>query len=426
MKYLFLLQLTIAFLVSNGQSIILQGKVLNDSDSTPVAFCNIYINQGSIGTHSNESGEFILKVPENASNDSLTVSSIGYGNYSQRISDLDTKTNLIIKLKQYTMLLEEVTIIASKDTLAAIIKKAISKIPQNYPRKTFYLDGFYRELVLRDSTYVRLLEAAIGIQDKGFDRTVDQLRTRVLAIRKSEDFVNYSLYSKMHDLIYGERNNLYETFKFDKIRGYNVEGFRFLESLLVKPFDFELDTIQYLDDEEIYVINYQSINKGSLQEIGKIFINAVDNGIMRFEYQYKQVNKALVEGEPILTAYGTNIIKSAIVQYRKIEDKYYLNFIQWIAPFWKAWEASNEKDERALQFYNCSFYVNAVYTKKKDFDRIKNRDAQSKEIDLYGQEHDYDPDFWNDFNVVLINPLYKKAKSDLEKEKKLEGQFDEN
>ena len=415
----------LATLTVHGQAISVKGKVTNASDTSAIAFSNIYIQQQNRGTHSNESGDFEFNIPNDAANDTLIVSAIGYRTFRIAVSDIDTTAILQVRMKQETVILDDVVVKASRDTLGALIQKAISRIPRNYPKKTFYIDGFYRELVLRASLYVRLLEAAIGIQDKGFDTTTDNLRTRVLAVRKSEDYINYSLYTKMFKLIYGEKNNLYETFKFDKIRTYNNTGFRYLQSLLNDPINFELDTIFLLNKDSIYIISYQSAFNRTLQERGKIYINMSDYGITRFEYNYVSTDPSTFKESKDM-AYRNGLIKSSIVEYRKIKEKYYLSFIKWTAPMSGAWETENEQGEHAVQYFDCAFYVNAVYTKKRDYDKIKKRDSESREVDLYAKTHEYDADFWKDYNMVLINPLYEAAKSDLEKDKKLEQQYYEN
>ena len=51
---------------------------------------------------------------------------------------------------------------------------------------------------------------------------------------------------------------------------------------------------------------------------------------------------------------------------------------------------------------------------------------EKKDVRLYEQEFDYNPDFWQNYNILLANPIQEKTKKDLEKEKALETQFKEN
>jgi hypothetical protein len=69
--------------------------------------------------------------------------------------------------------------------------------------------------------------------------------------------------------------------------------------------------------------------------------------------------------------------------------------------------------------------INKVMTDKKEYDRIKRRDLQDRELDLYVQDFNYNPVFWANYNILLLNPLMKKVENDLSKEKALEEQFKE-
>ncbi|MEM8567303.1 MAG: carboxypeptidase-like regulatory domain-containing protein [Bacteroidota bacterium] len=399
-----------------------------DKNQTPIPYANIYINEGKVGTHSNEAGEFVLKVSDPSVKDSLHVTAIGFKSAHYLLSSIDSG-RMIISLSQQVAILDNVVITPTKDSLGIIVKKAIAAIPKNYPKKKYYIDGFYRELVMRDSTYVRLLEAAVGFQDRGFDMPPDNIRARVLAVRKSEDYINYSLYTKLHKIMYGEKNNLYETFKYDQIRGFNKEGFKYLESLLSNRYEFFLDTIKILDEKKIYVINYGPIDmqwkapKGIFTK-GKIYISEKDLAIVRVDRDYIADGKKWENLKNL--AFNKTWLKKSTVVYRKIENKYYLSYIKWLSWVGGAWKTENEQGEKTTQFYNNSLYVNTIYTSKKDYDKIRKRESIERDVDLYAKEYDYDPDFWKDYNTVLINPLYKKAVKDLERNQPLDEQFENN
>jgi hypothetical protein len=45
---------------------------------------------------------------------------------------------------------------------------------------------------------------------------------------------------------------------------------------------------------------------------------------------------------------------------------------------------------------------------------------------LYEADYRYDSTFWNNYNILLMDPLLKLAQEDLEKEKTLSDQFEEH
>ncbi|MEO0554999.1 MAG: hypothetical protein AAF149_17465 [Bacteroidota bacterium] len=59
-------------------------------------------------------------------------------------------------------------------------------IPFNYTQHKYQLQGFYRELLRNDDTYVALTEAAFTMDDRGYHKGQDK-RFRLDELRKSND-----------------------------------------------------------------------------------------------------------------------------------------------------------------------------------------------------------------------------------------------
>lgn len=123
-------------------------------------------------------------------------------------------------------------------------------------------------MVVRNNSYVRLLEAAVSVQDKGFDLPYSKLKIRLDELKKSEDYIDYSFFEKVYKYIMGgDENNLYKSFDFDFIRGYNTEeNYQYLNGYYNR-FDFELDSVIQSDYGAIYVLKYYSptFHLGGLQ-----------------------------------------------------------------------------------------------------------------------------------------------------------------
>ena len=84
----------------------------------------------------------------------------------------------------------------------------------------------------------------------------------------------------------------------------------------------------------------------------------------------------------------------------------------------------DENDEvKNKQYYNLSMNIINTITDSKEYDRIKNRDDEKPDLDLYKMDFNYDEEFWKNYNILLINPLLKKAQTDLEKDDTSEEQF---
>jgi len=93
-------------LVSHGQ-ITVKGIVLDAQRNTPISNASVFLNTTSVGTVTNEQGNFSLAIPNGKYE--LVVSSIGYETNAQSISST-ASSFITIKLKLKTELMETVII----------------------------------------------------------------------------------------------------------------------------------------------------------------------------------------------------------------------------------------------------------------------------------------------------------------------------
>lgn len=218
----------------------------------------------------------------------------------------------------------------------------------------------------------------------------------------------------------GDENNLYKSFEFDGIRGYNrIEEYKLLNDIHSR-YDFELDSVIQSSEGLIYVLSYfsPSFHLGGLQSFGKIYINADDFGMLKLEFNsqffaVEDSNEARFNRDQE-KLFLNSIYKQSVVSYRKIGKKYYLSYIKWKAPVRDAWQTETEDGENAVQFYDAAFYVTDVKTRRRDFRRIRNRETIDFDQDLFKVEKPYNEEFWNNYNSVILDPKLEKAKRDIE------------
>jgi len=101
---LFYLIILISILSTNlfGQSITINGYLLDSENNRPVAFANVFLAQTTIGTSTNESGYFIMEVPSGEYQ--LVTSHIGFELNIQDITfKQDTSLHLILQQKIKTL-----------------------------------------------------------------------------------------------------------------------------------------------------------------------------------------------------------------------------------------------------------------------------------------------------------------------------------
>ncbi|MFK7951463.1 MAG: carboxypeptidase-like regulatory domain-containing protein [Ekhidna sp.] len=420
----------------------ISGTVQSQTDSTSLEFAHIYLKNSTIGTYSNSEGQFVLHYPDTSSYDTLVISRIGYGECIIPLLSSNTATSFSIYVQESKSYLDEVVITTHKDTVAAIVKKALRSMRKNYPTKLHYLEGFYRELSLRDDQYTRLIEASIGITESSYRQAQTTSKVKVRQIRKSEDYREYSwkfkrnedIMNKMVKLAWGKQyahhNNIYRLLLNNTVRSNRnlSSGKKKKATDFVSKYDFEIAKVTKVDDEIYYHINYKKPLESSALGYfsGSMVINMNDYAIV--EHSWGKYQHPYKENKFLNLYYKKQFLYKFHIIYSKIEDKYYPTYFESFEHSMRgtALYEDEETGEKKAQFNKITFMVNQVVTKKRDFDRIKKREALEDELDLYDVDQAYDSAFWANYNILLIDPLLKPAIEDLEKEKSLNKQFENN
>jgi len=411
-----------------SQSIKIGGKVINEHLKVPVIYANISIKGYPIGISSNEAGEFNLYFSEDYIHDTLSVSAIGYESYECLVNEVCNKDSLVIILKEKVYELQDVFVFPD-EKLKDIINNVTKNLKRNYPNRKHLFTGFYRELVLKDNTYTRLIEAAVDIQKPGINSTKGEL-IRVNEIRKSNSYIEYDWKSTLFTKIFGEENFLYKILGADIIYHHNksYSNKNIFTKDFINSYDFILENITMLDTIKIYEIKFY--DKKYYGEFGgnfsaienhKISVREDNYAIIRYEFnlqivknkeKYKTIN------------FEDNSMYFAKVYYKEHNGKYYPYLFDFMRPVIA--KGADEKTGIGKQYLKSTLLINNILTSRKEYENIKNKFSSPNDIDLYNQDYKYNPEFWNDYNILKLNPLYKQVKYDIGKEKSLEEQFIEN
>ena len=417
----------------NGQNTVnVSGIVIDAQTKEKLEFVHIGMPEQGIGTVSNQEGAFSFHFPAVFQNDFIIISHIGYQQKWLKKTDFKDG-NTTIELIPDPNVLEQVEVTALEHPLEYYIEKAIKKLKKNYPIKLHLMSGFYRELRINadDEKFTRLMEAAIDIQDRGIQYPTSEIKYQVKELRKSYDYTCYTDRQLELEERFGPHNDLFFLFRDNGVRMHlssneaarKVMG---LQGYLYEPVSLKLDQITHLNGEKIYVISFSSKVLHC-----KIYLSAEDYGIHRFEHElglfrvlaekekYRaEANRHILKGEP---TYGYT------VQYQKIDGIYYPSAIKIVD--WEGMVNSNTTDEEGATSASYAIHtliINDLYLKRRDFKRIRYRHQAKKDEDLFDLPFPYNPDFWKNYNVLLLQPIEQKTQIDLEEIMPLEQQFIEN
>lgn len=401
------------------------GKVFYKNSIDPISFASVTIIGKPIGTATNEEGEFTLNFPIEFVNDSLHISSLGYKPFIGKVSELIADSLKTFYLDTVSIPIQPIYVLSKGETAEQIVSKAIKNIRKNYPTRLYYLDAFYRELSMRDDRYVRLVEAAISIQDYGYDTDLASNRFRVNEIRKSNDYLEYGRISKMSRRLFGRRNLLLTTYSFDFIRTIqNCSYSNFLCKENFNRFEFEIKECTYNESGLVYII---SVRDSSFDEKikniyanleGSLYIQAHDYAIIKFDY-------GMVASDSHYESHffqGKYLAHSSI-RYRNFNGKYYPEFIRAIRPIASDVVVDSTDKATGKQYTISTLLINNIVTRRRDYNRIRNKEREQPNVDLYEKKFPYNPEFWESYNILLLDPNLKSVIHDLEEEIPLEEQF---
>lgn len=143
----------------------IRGIVRDVASGEPIPYATIRLIGKAIATMTNEKGQFIFKIPTVGKDDSLSVTHIGFTPIILPVRVTDTGERKI-ELKEFAGQLKEVEV--KPPNPLELIRKAIEKIPANYPDSPFLLTGFYRLDGTKDARIVDLSEAVFNMYIDGY------------------------------------------------------------------------------------------------------------------------------------------------------------------------------------------------------------------------------------------------------------------
>ena len=312
------------------------GIVLDSRTKSTLPFVSVYLSGSKYcGTVSNETGEFILKIPKNTKADSLKISFLGYRTTSISLRDLNSDKNLNkIELQESSIILNEV--IAKPINAEELIETAIQKIPENYDIKPIMMNGFYREIQqispldfktkeFTDDHYEN--EAIFDIyrspyRDKS-TKEADDDYIKLIAWRKKGE-VKDSLFKEALGNLKGTGpNNILNSDPLKDIKS------SFLWKKNREDYIFVLKDITTYDNNRVYVIEFDQADYADEQLYkGTIYIDMASMAFVEIDYmlspkgaKYNSLHKTMFIGLKLNQ-------ESEKIVYKKYNDKWNLYFIQ--------------------------------------------------------------------------------------------------
>ncbi len=382
----------------------LSAVVLDSATKDPVSFATIVYDSGKKAINTNELGAFELPRPSGSESFTIQIRSIGYSSKEALLTDSTT----IFYLAARDIELAEVVILKGAETPREVLFKAFDRLKENYGNDKVEYKAFYRHYCKEDSTYGRLIEAALSVYDpKGhhqiYNHPKNKIQLRVDEIRRSFD------YTKNYDE--HEPISIYSTLRYD------LTSYSSIHIAVPEEHNYRFVDTTYYNGCLVYVIayNYSFVKQGAkplqFENEGRIFVNTADYAILKVEETQLSLNE-----EP----YQKHVYKlDWAVNYTKFGDYYCLSYAK---------ESGLNQDylygmdKQLLSFKDHSFHVEIMVN------AVNNVSPNAFKGDEPGKDElstmKYHKEFWQNFPVLKDSPLNKEIIADLEKQFSLKEQYE--
>jgi hypothetical protein len=286
--------------IAFGQLTTISGKVIDGK--TGAGIPGATVKTGGFGTSTNASGQFVLVVQQAiVTQFGIGITCVGY----QKQHHPFKAEPYNIKLSPVAGQLAEVVIVSSE----SIVRKAIRKIPLNYPVKSFMMTGQLKKMnEARDSSayhYFYRNDAQIKMY---YPPYTDDSKPNVTLIHKT-------------DTLAADPKS---TFNVHFVGGYTgVAGVDFVHSRTdvldpkTKQYQYTLNGKDWINNHRVFVVNYYAVK------------NSGDNGILYIDtasYAFVRITLTKYHVKP---AIFIPIDKTTmIIDYEKQGGKWYLQAVK--------------------------------------------------------------------------------------------------
>ncbi|MAJ98012.1 MAG: hypothetical protein CMD07_01885 [Flavobacteriales bacterium] len=367
---IFILGLNLQSNAQSGKTIY--GSVLDDETNEKLIFSSISIKNTLIGTVSNRFGDYNFYIPKQYFNDTLIINYIGYNDKEILIDTINLFSNILLSKKVET--LDEIVLTPISPEF--YIKKAVIKIPDNYPNNSYISNSYF-------SNYTKINNKEISFHEMFFKThhhpVKDSLSHMLQLYKKNQIDEDYydSIKNEIPDV---ERQFLTPDFilELGKISSKEI----YLDSLKFKQ-------IFYKSNDKFNINNYRYINFVTTKKInnlilnGEIIIEKNSDAIVGINYEGNIIIPLKIKPILFLSGYKVSDPKILLKKgYRMLNNKWYVSFIEVNLNL----TVERKHFFKENKIYNCEFYqvFNVNNLQVENIETIdKNKKFNiNKEIDL--------------------------------------------
>lgn len=338
--------------------------IIVDENNAPIPFAHLHIENTNLGTVSNENGQFRLKCDHEIEKRPVIISAIGYQTRRVPLKEGNQTITLVSEITQ----LKGVTLVPI-DYGRELIHKAIKAIPSNYPKVEERHTGFLRETTRwkENKTPLYIAEAVIESVKKPYSKKHLSGDVKLDEFRKYESGQLDSLYVR----IYGGSHD---------IHSFDVVARRAAFLGRPKSYKYKIEDTLRQKNKDIYKIYFK--NKGGIS--GNVYVMDASFAIIKVEIRDTSFTSLLNIG-PYRRKYT-----DLTINYEEGEDQ-----------LWRYkhshYETAFDRIENVLEL-KSDYVTTKVKPNTLNIPYIERFQYQDILLDA---PKPYNPDFWNNYNIIL-------------------------
>lgn len=384
-----------------------KGIILDSKTKDPLAYVDINITGTNIGTVSNNEGEFLLKVPANNMDKTVTISLLGYQKKEMPLSEFK-KENTRILLDVSITELSFVNVYGARDA-EALVRATLDRKNENYYNENALMTAFYRETIKKRNRNASLSEAIVQINKQPYSNSKHD-DVSLLKSRKNTD------YSRLDTIALKLQGGPFSALYTDMVK---YPEYIFDKSYL-SNYTFSFAPSTQINNRSVYVVNFkQSIDNKEPLYYGKLYIDsetlALTSAVFNLNVEDKELSSEMfVRKKPRkVTVYPTEA--SYRVDYRTKNGKWYYGYGNIQLTFKVNWKN---------KLFNSVYTLNsemAVTDWKISDDSNYQGEKLKPDVILTDKTSGFaDPEFWGEYNIIepekSIENAIKKINRKLERD----------
>lgn len=372
------------------------GVIYDRITDEPLAYSTIGVANSSIGTISNQDGEFKLILPDSLLHSIIKFTHVGYE--SQEIeAQLMEGQHIRFALEPRIIPLQEV-VIRAVDPMQEI-NLMLENRKSNYSSEPTYQTTFYREGIEHKKKNIDVTEAVLKVYKTGYQQDVMLDQVKLIKMRRIKNIQESdTIFTKM-------KSGISSCLMLDMVK--NIP--EFLKPEEQEKYDYVHTDITIMDGRRVNIISFSQ--KEYISEPlykGQLFIDAENLALVeaRFEVNPKYVENATnmyierKHKDLKLTLQQAHYT----VSYKSFNDSiYYINHIRGDLEF-------KVKRKRKLFSTPLHLWFEMVNCKvdTDDVNGFSRKERLSTQNIFSDTKHTYDGNFWGHFNVILPEEKLKE------------------